>query len=143
MSIQSSLDFQLVYGEGQTVIDLFECLINNGWNYSCNGKITYLPVGDHGDYDWQCHQMSVNQLREIMKEKLLHNEVIGITMTWENTEIGGDFLFWPDGNLSLIVNKNRKILINQFTDVSWYISRILPVFNTGNIQLVGYTFEEN
>lgn len=142
MSKQSSLDFQLVYGKDYTIIDLFNCLITNGWQYSEDNKVTFLPVGDDGNYDWQCEKMSLNQLQKLMENKIINNEVIGITMTWENTGIGGDYLFWPDGNFSFIINKNRKILIDKITDVNWYLTRIIPVFGLGNIKLIEYKFEE-
>lgn len=81
-------------------------------------------------------------MRELIKSKMINNEVIGIGMTWENTEIGGDYLFLPEGNFSFMINRNRKILIDKITDVSWYLTRIIPVLSLEDIKLIGYKFEE-
>ena len=49
-------------------------------------------------------------------------------MTWKDVNIGGEFLFFPDGlQLAVSWSANRKALKHcaGFTDHSWYLTRIL------------------
>ncbi|SFX74050.1 hypothetical protein SAMN04487866_12134 [Thermoactinomyces sp. DSM 45891] len=142
MSVESSIDFQLVYRDSTKMV-LFQSLMSNGWKYHDEfGKVFYLPVGDIDDYDWQREKMSLDQLQELVQRKIDQNEVIGITITWEDTDVGGDFLIWPDGNCSFMVNKNRKILIDRITDISWYLSKLVPAINSRGIRLIEYKVSE-
>ncbi|TCP64411.1 hypothetical protein [Baia soyae] len=139
MSVQSSIDFELVYRDS-TKMALFQSLMSNGWKYhdEC-GKVFYLPVGDIDDYDWQYEKMSLDQLQELVQRKMDQNEVIGISITWGDTDVGGDFLIWPDGNCSFMVNKNRKILIGRVTDFSWYLAKLIPAVDSRDIRMIGCT----
>ena len=56
-------------------------------------------------------------------------------MTWKDTNIGGEFLFFPNGQLLAVSwSVNRKPLKHcvDFTDHSWYLTRILaPLLKEG------------
>lgn len=146
MSISSSIDIYLV-NNNKTIISpiiLIEKFLNFGWTLNDCGKATYLPIGDDGNYDWQSESISKDSLMAILDEKEKLGEVIGISMTWENTNIGGSFLFLKNGEISISLIINRKSLggMNN-TDVSWYLTRIMPVFNQDDgILIESFSYEE-
>ncbi|TCP69405.1 hypothetical protein [Baia soyae] len=143
MSVEVSLDFQVVYGEGQNIMNLFDGFISNGWQcYDEDRKVRFLPVGDDDNDDWRDEMMSLTQLREIIKQKMINREVIGVILKWEDTDIGGSLLIWPDGNCSFMANRNRKILIGRVTDISWYLSKLVPAVNSNGIRMIGYKASE-
>jgi hypothetical protein len=52
----------------------------------------------------------------------------GLVMTWKDVNVGEEFLFFPDGQrLAISWSVNRRTLKHcaDFTDRSWYLSRIL------------------
>ncbi|SFX84003.1 hypothetical protein SAMN04487866_1414 [Thermoactinomyces sp. DSM 45891] len=75
MSVQASLDFQVRYGEGQNKMNLFDAFISNGWQWHDeDNEVCFLPVGDDDDYDWQSKELSLTQLREIIKQKMINKD---------------------------------------------------------------------
>ncbi|TCP69401.1 hypothetical protein EDD57_10960 [Baia soyae] len=54
----------------------------------------------------------------------------------------GDLLIWADGKFSFMINKNRKRLIDNITDVNWYLMRVIPVIRSLDLYISEYTMEE-
>jgi hypothetical protein len=148
MSVQASLDLNFQdYDKAITPINLITLLLNNGWSLNDNGRISYLPIGDNYDFDWIISsQISKDELMMMLEEKEKRNELIGIVLTWKNTNIGGSILFYPSDKISFVFNINRRILhgLDNFkmTDFNWYLSRILPIFNKNNIPLKSFVIDE-
>ena len=114
----------------KSAVALIEALLNNGWSVNDHGHISYLPINDEDAFNWQHITLeSWPKIVETLKQKEKIHELIGLVMTWKDEDIGGEFLFFPDGQrLAISWNVNRKTLkhCTDFTDHSWYISRILP-----------------
>jgi hypothetical protein len=113
----------------KSIIELIEILLNNGWSVKDQGHISYLPLGDEDAFNWQ-HVVipSWSKVVETLKQKEKNREMIGLVMTWKDANIGGEFLFFPDGRqLAISWSVNRRTLKHcaDFTDHSWYLSRIL------------------
>jgi hypothetical protein len=113
----------------KSTIELIEILLNNGWSVKDQGHISYLPLGDEDAFNWQHVAIpSWPKIVEILKQKEKNREMIGLVMTWKDVNIGGEFLFFPDGRqLAISWSANRRTLKHcaDFTDHSWYLSRIL------------------
>ena len=113
----------------KSTIELIEILLNNGWSVKDQGHISYLPLGDEDAFNWQHVAIpSWPKIVEILKQKEKNCEMIGLVMTWKDANIGGEFLFFPDGRqLAISWSVNRRTLKHcaDFTDHSWYLSRIL------------------
>ena len=113
----------------KSTIELIEILLNNGWSVKDQGHISYLPLGDEDAFNWQHVAIpSWPKIVEILKQKEKNCEMIGLVMTWKDVNIGGEFLFFPDGRqLAISWSVNRRTLKHcaDFTDHSWYLSRIL------------------
>ena len=123
--------------------NIIKCLINNGWRINCNHKISYIPLGDNGMYNWQEKELSYADFYEIIKQKEIANEDIGVDIYWKNTEIGLSLLIFSDLKVTLILSINRvKIDLQDIdiTDSSWYLQRIIPYLYKDKMVVVRYTF---
>ena len=137
MSASASIDIS-VAGNNVSAIEIIQVLMNSGWTLVHNGYINYLPLGNKDDFDWQANKdINIEELNQILQAKKEQKEIIGVRMTWQNTDIGGDFLFWPKNNnvnsletFSLNFDGNRqKIKMEnnyELTDFQWYLSKLLP-----------------
>jgi hypothetical protein len=110
---------------------IIDNLMANGWQLNDQGKISYLPLGDKDNYDWQIQQdIDYLDLLKIVKNKELNNEPVGIIMSWKNTAIGISIIIRKEGTLSIDLNINRQdFALNdhyKITDFQWYLKRLLP-----------------
>jgi hypothetical protein len=120
----------------KSILELIGVLLNNGWSVKDHGHISYLPLGDEDAFNWQHIAIAAwPKMVEILKQKEKNRELIGLVMTWKDANIGGEFLFFPDGQLLAVsLSVNRKALKHcaDFTDHSWYLTRILvPLLKEG------------
>ena len=113
----------------KSILELIEVLVNNGWSVKDHSHISYLPLGDEDAFTWQHVAIAAwPKIVETLKQKEKNRELIGLVMTWKDTNIGGEFLFFPAGQLIAVSwSVNRKALKHcaDFTDHSWYLTRIL------------------
>lgn len=148
MSVQASITISFSIIKGRvSPIEIINTLLSKGWTFNDHGGITYLPLGENEGFDWNFQEkISGDLIMEIIKEKEQRQEVIGVAMTWHNTNTGGLFMFREDNQLSILVNINRKTFPDsgglEITDVNWYLSRLLPVFSKNNLFVEFFSFEE-
>ncbi len=138
-------------------IRTLQMLVDYGWNLlGADNSVLYLPVGDDDMFDWTCGNMSMKSLMELLTEKELAGELVGVYMSWRDMGIGGDVLLWQESNMiqknvlvsmSLCIDASRKTLIHEsgleITDVSWYLTRLLPAFNQGDTYVEYYVYDEH
>lgn len=73
---------------------------------------------------------------DICTIKFKNKEIIGLELTWLDTNIGGNFLFYPEGGLSFLLNIKRiESLLTALTDFNWYLEKIVPVLIRNHIKL--------
>lgn len=134
MSISANIDIHLskVIKKHRSAIEIIQELTDFGWTLSLNGYVGYLPLGDTDNFDWKEEKITVEVLNEIIKEKIVLNEVVGVIMTWENTGIGGTFLFWTDEkyetfSMNTSINRQEVVLEIDYkiTDFQWYLPKLL------------------
>ena len=84
---------------------------------------------------------------DILITKARSNEEIGVIMTWQDTNIGGIFSFRNNDSIFVSLIMNRKIYFDknnfQITDVNWYLTRLLPALNQGEMRVEYFTYEEH
>lgn len=145
MSKSSSLDFDL---ECKIPTNNFlETLREVGWDiFSPEGEVTYLPLNDVDDYNWQFEEKSRDEVYKIIEEKEKNNETAGIVLYWKNTDTGVHLLVWPDGSISFLLNINRKCVKNGAgvfdTDLNWYRETLINGLQMKGIYVTGYSFLE-
>ncbi|GGH61383.1 hypothetical protein GCM10008014_36760 [Paenibacillus silvae] len=132
MSVSSSIEISLSESiSGSTILNRLE---EYGWSYNDHGMVTFLPVGDDEDYNWQRMNITITELLEVIHKKEERGEVIGVVMTWMDTNIGGTFLIRETGAFLMSPDINRKVLKlgngSSSTDINWYITKLIPVFGS-------------
>lgn len=112
MSVDASIALRIKDYTSGTIassMKVIEILVNNGWNIQRNGSAYYLPLGDNGDdANWTQETIDIEALMKMLEEKELRDELIGVTVTWQDTYIGGEVLLWTKKHIL----KARKIAAN-------------------------------
>lgn len=126
------------FSEENNTLDLIDALRCYGWCCNDNNIISYLPLGDNDKYDWKTEGIdNWNFVSSIIEKKILANEMVGISLTWKGSVIGGEFLFDASGSfLNIGLSINRKLISDSNdTDFKWYIERLTNAFNEKAIKL--------
>lgn len=130
MSVSTSIEINL--SKPTSGIAILKKLKQFGWTYNDQGKVTYLPVGDEDDFNWRHEYLPLVELDKILALKDEHRELIGVALTWKESNIGGHFLVNQAGKILISPDINRKVLDinsnNKITDMNWYITKLIPAF---------------
>lgn len=142
MSKEINLDIRITSFKDKSIrFDIMKIMYDNGWSFTDNGKFTYLPIGDD-DYCWESNNLSDDEIFTFLKEKSKLDEVLGVSITWRDTNIGGQILFFTDFQISFSINNNIKYTELGFIDVNWYLEKILPILNNNNIFYENLLYQE-
>lgn len=125
-----------------SVVDIIKILLNNGWNIINDNKILYLPLGDNDKFDWQYTPMNENDFFDLIKQKELATEIIGVGLIWENSSIGGTILINSSCDILFSLTINRKKIFDDVTDVNWYLERLLTFFETDLVTVESFSFKQ-
>ena len=133
MSISASIDVSILKNDiyNFSAKDLLLEMIDKGWKTRKNNKICYLPLGDEL-FDWIEEEISELDLMKIILKKEQNNEIIGIVLFWEDTDIGISMLIFQNCQVTFNITINRMKLDNvsniDITDINWYIKKIIKYF---------------
>jgi len=149
MTVHASIEINFsTFYQDNIIMQLIQILLDGGWTFNSEGKISYLPIGHIDTSDWTTDEnISHNELMEIFKEKEEIKEPVGIVLTWHNTNIGGTFIFQSNEKLSINLTLNRKTMSElnnnlKITDSNWYLTRLLPIFYENNIEIYNFSLSE-
>lgn len=146
MSISASIDINLKADIVPSTISItaIQGLIGIGWTFDSDGNVFYLPLGDDDQFNWKTEFIHQEDLFNILKRKAELFELIGVSMTWQKSNVGGDFLFRSDGSISIALSINRKTITGcSSTDLSWYLERLLPGFSRVNLLIERLSYTEH
>ena len=160
MSIEASIDLRIINISTGTIISplkTFELLIRNEWNAISKDGYSFYKLSNEDDIsNWEVSKTSLPELLKILKQKELEKELIGVRILWQDTEIGGEVLLLQEEemlkqgihtSMSFLLTSNRKFLIDKdglkITDVNWYLTKLLPIFNQGDTIVEYFTYEEH
>jgi hypothetical protein len=118
--------------------EILSLLLQAGWGYDYHGEITYLPVGDNEMFNWSTEPLDGwSRVESVIATKVQNNEPVGLGLAWKDSKIGGTFYVKPQGEMMVILDADRPRLegCDDFTDVSWYLSRILRPLIAGGIPI--------
>jgi hypothetical protein len=156
MAVESIISLRIVDVKSRCVVyptEILKILLAGGWRIlSEDGTAFYKSPGDDEDADWIISKISLTELIKLFEEKEQKGELIGTVMTWQDTSIGGEVLLYREKEMlqngiqtSMVfgLSCDRKIAANySFTDVNWYLEKLLPMFNQGNTIVEYFTFKE-
>tara|TARA_Y100000588_G_C13895938_1_gene770695 strand:+ start:56 stop:475 length:420 start_codon:yes stop_codon:yes gene_type:complete len=131
MSQTTSIDFEV--SKPFDAIEFIKHLEHQGWAASYDGKITYLPAGDDGMYDWRVASSNDFELVfEELQKKVLSKESIGVVLIDKETNCGGELLIWPDyTSFSL----SLSIKSNELRESEYYIDKISESLASKGVEL--------
>ncbi|WP_062269765.1 hypothetical protein [Endozoicomonas arenosclerae] len=142
MSISASIDIQLA--KSFAIPTLIQMFLDAGWTLNDSGKVSFLPIGDVDDFNWQNEQLTDQALIELADEKVKRGELVGVVFTWQDTMSGGEVLFHTDSSFSITLSIGRKVVgKSRRTDVTWYIERLDRVFSGKSIDIEQIVFSEH
>lgn len=125
MSVDAGLTITLSF-ENQLGAAL-ESLLRSGWRPDSAGW-WLLPSGaDSFEWDFAPAGDALD-LSKLMLEKHGADEVFGLRLWWDRSEVGGEFLFYRDGQIIFSPSINRVKFGPRTSDVNWYVRRIIPIF---------------
>jgi hypothetical protein len=145
MSVSASISVQLERRSNEKIsaMQLINIFILNNWRLQDNGKVSYLPLGDDDDFDWQYNEIMVEELMNIVSKKEVCGEIIGLLMLWDTTDIGVQLLIRSELELSFSISVNRKTIDNgNITDVNWYLEKIITLLKKNDYIVESFAFEE-
>lgn len=89
MSVSISIEISL--SKQISRMTILRKLEDFGWSYNDQGKVTYLPIGDDNDFNWRSKSIPLEELLKILVIKDNKRELIGVAMTWKDTDVGEHF----------------------------------------------------
>ncbi|WP_437754607.1 hypothetical protein [Sorangium sp. So ce1389] len=140
MSVDARVVFKLVAKNGpQAVLD---ALLGSKW-YAGEGGCWLVPLGEDTS-EWRfVHGTDRRQAIELLNAKMNANEAFGIRLWWGDSEIGGEFLIFSNCDLLFSPTMNRVKQGQRTTDVSWYLSRLVPIFtDIDDVDLESWVWSE-
>jgi len=126
MSVSGSISFQTANIDSLVFNKITKALLLYGWSFDDEDKISYMV----GDFDWE--NSGLSEIDAVM-EKISHNIdkdlAAGITLLWQDSGIGGSFLFMDQERVSFSTIV-RPLLLNESNviDFSWYLEKLAPIF---------------
>lgn len=144
MSRFASIDI-VVSSPSKTSVDIIKALLKAGWTFNDYDNVSYLPIGDNDDFDWQRKPASDIDLVKLFTEKDKLGEIIGVVMTWKKTNVGGEMIFRQDNSFSFSLSMNRKNLAqhSNVTDINWYLERLIPAISINEMVVESIKFDEH
>ncbi|MCE7980719.1 MAG: hypothetical protein DYG89_05960 [Caldilinea sp. CFX5] len=147
MSRSSSIDIQY-YADGVTANKVLTLLLSAGWNLNDFGRISFLPLGDNGRFDWLSlpyDDDGVKHVLSVLQTKEQANEMLGVILQWKDSESGGIALLRSDQSISFTISINRRTLPNlgEITDIQWYLTNLLTPLLEHNIVIESIEWSEH
>lgn len=144
MSRSASIDIQVAAVVRQ-VTQLLRALIESGWSLDDHGVISFLPLGDDGDYEWtSAPHAELERVLSLIDEKEAAGEEIGVGLTWKDGGSGGELRI-AGNTLFFSPTIDRRELPNGqgFTDVGWYLQRFLPALTRAGLAVEAVRWAEH
>ncbi len=128
----------------ERIVDVISLLKKIGWGINnCDDLVEYLPIGDIDDYDWQCSNITENDLYDIINFKQDHKEFIGLNLFYNCTEAGISILANSTSEIIIDLNIYRKTFADNTTDFSWYFQHIIIPLRINGCIIDNITFNED
>ena len=116
------------------MVAVIQLMLAHDWTINDCGLMGFLPIHDYGMYNWQREEINIDKLMEVLKEKERLNEQLGVSITWKDTNIGGELLTYSADEMGLVITINRQVIpLSEgvtTTDANWYIEKIKPIFTS-------------
>ena len=127
----------------ENMADILKLFQQIGWEiYNPQRKVEYLPIGDDDQYDWRCEEISEVKLYGVISEKIAKKEQIGVNLFYSNGTEGISLMAYNTSQIMLSITINRKTVKGKYTDMAWYLEKIIYKFLNIDVRLLSYKIEE-
>ena len=131
-----------------TWVEIIQFVLSKGWNLNVYGQMSYLPLDDNDMYNWQHEQINEEKLFKILSDKDGLKEPLGVSITWKDSNIGGELLTLSDIEIMFSIAINRKTIPlteeEVITDVNWYLLNFNSIFSQiKDIVIISTNFSES
>lgn len=106
----------------ESIAEVISAFNKIGWGFA--EKKEYLPLHDNDDFDWQSGLLSAEEVLSLISQKQALGELCGVILYHKVSGRGISLLAKSTDDIMLNISINRKILCDDFTDISWYIENI-------------------
>lgn len=135
MSVSSEIKVCIRNKRNTDIWGIIGILLDSGWSVCKDEKVTVLPLGDNGMYDWREEELSPENLKTLVKEKEKLSEIVGVILY--NDGVGVTLLFDSNSEFTIGCDIFRKVLSNsRLTDFSWYLQNLLMTLEREGITIV-------
>ena len=143
MSVSASLDIR--FAKEMSAANVVKKLLNSGWRLQDEeGNSMYLPLADRGRYDWQIAAISPEELLKMIRKQEKNDDTVGLSMSWQDSQIGGEFLFLKPQELFVVLSMNRQVITGtRLTDMSWYVERIVLPLEQAGVRMAGFSCQHH
>jgi hypothetical protein len=140
MSVDAGLSILLVGRGGPNAV--LDALLKSGWQAHQEGWWC-VPI-DEDPSEWVLlERKNAAGLVALFQAKMAAEKVFGLRLWWEGGEVGGEFLLFPNCEVTFSPTINRVTCGDRTTDVSWYLSRLLPLLREApGIAIESWTWRE-
>ena len=116
---------------------VIKSFLKNGWEIRRENKIYYLPIDDEM-FNWQEENITDEKLFQIIEQKELQNEIVGLVFYFNSCDTGVSMLMFSHNKISFSLNIERlKLNLKEdVTNVNWYLRRIIPCFGYNEIERI-------
>lgn len=131
LSVSASINIKLAMIDGKMIssTDIINRLLKCNWTLNGDGYISFLPLGDNDDYNWQNENISLEQFMNIILEKERQKSDYGNMLIKDLEEKQGILEVDLDSTYALPVwySKVREKRISQLTngDIARFIRQDL------------------
>jgi len=119
----------VTFGPRWDAVAVLRALLGSRWRSRIAGGFWCVPPGEDVSEWTRFEHMGQAGLEALLEAKLGAREVFGVRLWWDAEDVGGEFLFFPVGQLMVSPTINRVNLTGRTSDVSWYLARTLPILS--------------
>jgi hypothetical protein len=125
------------------IVSKIEAICKYGWELNDGSCISYLPLGDKDDFDWQFVPLETkNSVLNELRKKQSANEIIGISVHYRDTDAGASLLYWPKENQISFSLTSATKLETGINDFKFYEEKLMPWIQGENIKFVSIIFSQ-
>jgi hypothetical protein len=139
VSVDAGLELRMA--PGTTPRGTLDALLVSEWRQQPT-TVSCVPLGEDTFQSIQVHGDKDDVAREVLRSKIEAGETFGIRLWFAESEVGGEFLILSSGEVVFSPTINRIRIGARTTDVSWYLARIIPVFEGAGVRIESWTWRE-
>lgn len=140
MSVDAGLE--IFFGNNTSTGTILRTLTERGWRGDNEFTIDAIDLED-GRSKVALRLDSIEHDASELDAKLAHGEPFTITMKWQSSEQGGEFIFSIRDQMTFSPSINRMTLDQRLTDVNWYLARIISSQERTAAKVESWTWRES